>query len=351
MKNFKKIFALLLALLMVSALFVGCADNNTPPAGDGVTDGSQNPADTDAPETPAEKVTIRVGGLKGPTSIGLVKLMEDDANGTTFNNYEFTVEATADGISPLLVKGELDMAAVPVNLASVLYKNTEGKVKLLAVNTLGVLYIVQKNAGIDSIEDLRGKTIYATGKGSTPEYNLRYILSANGIDPDRDVTIEFKSEATEIGTLMQSAESAVAMLPQPYVTIAKNTVEGLEIALNLTEEWEKLGTGSQLITGVMVVRADFLEKHPEAVAKFLEEYKASTEYVNANVEEGAALVEKYGLFKAAVAKTAIPLCNITFIAGEELREPVEKYLNILFEQKPQSVGGALPADDFYYEGK
>lgn len=287
----------------------------------------------------AENVNIRIAGLKGPTSMGLVHLMGKE-------NYTFTLAGSADEVTPLLIKGELDMAAIPSNLASVLYNNTDGQIITLAVNTLGVLYIVEKGNTVQSPADLKGKTIYATGKGSTPEYTLRYILSENGIDPDNDLTIEFKSEPAEIVVLL-GQQDGVAMLPQPYVTAAEAKVEGLHTVLDLTAEWDRLGTGSRLITGVLAARKDFVEKHPEAVKKFLEEYKASVEKTNADPEAASLPIEKYDIAKAAIAKKAIPFCNIVFISGDEMKEPLSGYLKVLYDQKPAAIGGKLPGDDFY----
>ena len=335
----KKLLSLVLALAMMTVMFTACTDN-----------GKTNDTDTDTTsEVVADDTVVRIAGMKGPTSMGLVKLLEDDSKEET-KRYDFSMHATADEISPKLIKGELDMAAVPVNLASVLYNKTEGKIKLVAVNTLGVLYIVEKNSGVTNIADLKGKTIYATGKGSTPEYNLRYILKENGIDPEKDVTIEWKSEATEIVSALKGADSGVAMLPQPYATVASTQVEGLNTAINLTTEWEKLDNGSKLITGVIVARSEFLEAHPTVVEEFLKNYESSINYAAAdtNIEEVSALIEKYDIVKAAIAKKALPKCNLEFIAGEDMKTAVEGYLNILHTSNPSSVGGKMPADDFYY---
>lgn len=308
---------------------------------------SEAESSTEESETEKDPTIIRVGGLKGPTSMGMVKVMKDNKEGTALNNYEFTIEAAADALAPLMLQGKLDIAAVPTNLASVLYNKTEGKVKLLAVNTLGVLYIVHRGEKL-SMADLKGKTLYATGKSAVPEYALRYVLSQNGIDPDKDITIEWKSQPDEVVAVLSADENAIAMLPQPYVTVAQTKVEGLEIAIDLTEEWDKLESGSRLITGTLVVNAEFAENHPDLVANFLEEYKVSTEFVNANVEDAAALVEEFDIVKAAIAKKAIPYCNIVFISGEEMKAPVEGYLKTVFEQNATAVGGKLPDGDFYY---
>ena len=328
MNKLTKILSLMLVFVLVAVAFAACADNSDK----------------------KESVTVRVAGLKGPTSMGLVKLMEDNQNKQSKNTYEFTVAGAADEITPKLIQGQFDIAAIPANLASVLFNNTNGQIQVLAVNTLGVLYVVAKGVEINSVEDLKGKTVYATGKGSTPEYSFKYILSQNGIDTEEDLTIEWKSEPAEAVAQLSANETGIAMLPQPYVTVALNSVEGLEIKLNLNEEWENLETDSRFITSVLVVRRDFAEKNPEAVANFLTEAASSAAYINGNVDDGAALVEKYGIVAAAVAKKAIPYCNITFITGSEMKTSLAAYLQTLFSQNPQSVGGKLPAVGFYYEG-
>lgn len=297
-------------------------------------------------ETPP---TVRVGGLTGPTSIGMAKLMADNEAGTTQNTYDFTVAGSADVLTPMLIKGELDIAAVPANLAAVLYQKTKGAVQILAINTLGVQYIVEKGGEtVSSFADLRGKTLYATGKGTVNEYSLRYLLKQAGLDPDQDVTVEWKSEPTEVVALLKQNASAVAMLPQPYVTVAQGAVEGLRVALSLSDTWDSLDNGSRMITGTLVVRREFAEKNPETVRRFLAEYRASTEYVVENPNEAAPLVEQYVGIKAGVAKTAIPFCNITCITGEDMIAPLSSYLTILYGENPAAVGGALPLDDFYY---
>lgn len=320
----KKAIAILTAVILLTLALAGCAA----PA-------AYEPAD------------IRIAGLKGPTSMGMVQLMESAEAGEALNNYTFQIAGSADELTPKLIKGELDIAAVPANLASVLYNNTDKSVQLLAINTLGVIYIVETGQDIQSIEDLAGKTIFATGKGSTPEYALRYLLAENGLDPDADVTIEWKSEPTEVVAVL--AESGgIAMMPQPYVTVAQSQVPGLRVSLDLTEEWDALENGSTLITGVLVVRKEFARQYPDQIAAFLEEYKTSTEYVNANVKEAAILVEKFGIVKAAIAEKAIPYCYITYVAGADMIDPMNGYLGVLFGQNPKAVGGAMPADDFYY---
>ena len=296
--------------------------------------------------------TVRVGGLKGPTSMGLVKMMEDDANSASALDYEFTVAGNdASVLTAALLKSELDMIAVPANLAATLYNNSDGKITVLAVNTLGVLHIAAKGVEINSVEDLRGKTVIAMNQGTVTEYTLRYLLKENGIDPDTEVTFEWKngeSAQTEVIATLKNSENAIAMLPQPALTVAMNQVEGLADVLDLNEEWAKLEGAPSLVTGVLVARRDFVDAYPNTVKTFLEEYKASVDYVNANVENAATLIEKHGIFAAGVAKKALPDCNIVCITGTEMRAVLENYLLMIYEQKAAAVGGQMPTDGFYY---
>lgn len=300
---------------------------------------------TNEPE-PASPDVIHVAALKGPTAMGMIKLMDDNSENSGF---EFTIAGAADEITPSIVQGKTDVACVPANLASVLYNKTEGGVKVLAVNTLGVLYIVQNGEPtIASAADLAGKTIYASGKGATPEFALRYILTQNGLDPDNDVAIEWKTEHSECLSALLNDEGSAALLPQPFVTTAQTKNESVSVALDLNKEWEKLNNGSALITGVVIARSEFAEQYPEAIGSFMEEYKASVEYVNSDNAGAAQLIGKYDIVPAAVAEKALPYCNIVFISGAEMKEKLSGYLGVLFESDAASVGGAVPADDFYY---
>ncbi|OUQ43570.1 sulfonate/nitrate/taurine transporter substrate-binding protein [Gemmiger sp. An120] len=348
----KKFLALLLALVLVLSL-AACGQVGS---GSSVPESSSAAAEpTPAPESeseaePVEPASYSIAGLKGPTTMGMVKLMDDAEQGLYDNTYTVTMYGAADEIVPLLSKGELDMAAVPANLAATLYQKLEDKVQVAAVNTLGVLYVVTTgNAEVTSVADLAGKTVYSTGKGTTPEYALNYILTQNGLDPAKDLTIEYKSEATEVLSAMQTAGDAVAVLPQPYVTTAQMQVEGLKVALDLTEEWNKVSPDSALVTGVLLARTDVIEANPAAFDQFLADYQASIEWVNANTADAAQLVAKYEIVpKAEVAEKALPACNITWLAGSEMKDKLSGYLQTLYDQDPASVGGAMPDDGFYY---
>lgn len=355
----KKLISLALSILLAAGMFAGCSTGSSSSSSSTVQSSSSealtesslasSSSTTEEIEAPVEMPDVtRVSALKGATAMGMVKLMHDSDNDETRGNYDFTI-ATIDEIVPKISTGSLDIAAIPANLASVLYHNTEGAVQVLAINLLGTLYVVEKGESIQSVADLAGRTIYSTGKGATPEFALNHVLTANSIDPLKDINVEFKSEAAEIIPLLAQSADGVAILPQPFVTTALANVPGLRVALDWTEEWDKVSTDSgSLVTGVMIVRKEFAEKYPEAVKIFATEYEASTRFTETNLEEAAALVGEYGIVDASVAEKAIPACNITYIDGLEMMDKLSGYLGVLAGQNPQSVGGSLPDENFYY---
>lgn len=294
---------------------------------------------------------VSVAALRGPTAMGMVKLMdENEKGGVNGNSYSFQLEGSADAVVPLVVKGDVDIAAIPGNLSSVLYARTKGAVEVIGINTLGVLYIVENGNEVNTVEDLRGRTIYSAGKGATPEYALQYVLSSIGLEVGKDVFIEWKSEHAECVAALKADRDGVAMLPQPFATTAMMSDPGIRIALDLNDIWEE-NVGSVLITGVTIARKDWAEKNPAALTAFLESYKASVDYTNSNITGAAALIGKYGIVPEKVAAAALPYCQVTLITGEEMKNALSEYLSILYAQNPQSVGGALPDDGFYYTGK
>ena len=288
--------------------------------------------------------TVRIGAMTGPTGIGMVKLMDDT------EHYEAFVAGSADELTPKILQGELDIVSVPANLASVLYGKTDGGVTVLAVNVLGVLYICEYGTQeIQSMADLKGKTLYATGKGSTPEYFLRYLLTQNGLDPDTDVTIDWQSEPSAVVALLNSQGEGIAMLPQPYVTSAGIQLgENFRSVISLSDEWAALDNGTLCTTAVVLARTAFLEEHPDAADAFLADFAESVSWVNENVDEAAELCEAYSVIKAAVAKKAIPSCNLVCITGAEMKEALSGCLSVIYAENPAAVGGSLPGDDFYY---
>ncbi len=336
----KKFLSVLLAVLSISLILASCGNSAEETT---VNENATNEETT----VPAEKEVINIGLLKGPTGMGAAILLENDKNGTANAEYNLTLAGAPDVLQSSLINEELDMAALPTNVAAVLNKKTEGKVQILAVNTLGVIYLMSNNENIKAIADLKGKTILSAGKGTTTEYVLNYILSENNLT---DVTIEYASEHAEVITKAVADKYEVVLLPEPFVTQMKGKDAGYSVAIDLTKEWKALG-GKELTMGCIAVRTKFAEENPEAVAAFLKDYEASVKEVNADPAKAGAIIEGFDIAKAAVASKAIPNCNIVFMTSEEMKSNVSDYLNVLLQSNPQSVGGVLPSDSFYYQVK
>lgn len=335
MKHIRSLVSLLLALTLVLSLTACGTQANTEP---------EQPDDTPAPA----EVNLYV--LSGPTGIGATNLWAAADAGETQNTYHITMPGANDEVVAAISNGDADIAAVATNLAATLYNKTNGGVTVLAVNTLGVLSLLGSGQEIASIADLAGKTIYAPGQGANPEYILRYVLSGNGLDPDKDVTIRFVGEGSELLTVWQTDPEAVIMAPQPVATSILMQKENTRTLFNMTDEWDKVSGGdSTLMMGCVIVRNAFLQENPGAVELFLQEYAASIEKAQSDVEGTAALCEQYGLIpKAALAQKAIPSCGLTFVTGAEMKSALSGYLQVMFDADPKSVGGAMPGDDFYY---
>lgn len=327
----KKVISLLLVFAIVFA-FAAC--------------GTTNNEDETTTEAPYQSVSMRVAGLAGPTGIGMVNLMKSQDDKIAKNDYTFSVVSDPTEIVAGMTNNSYDIAACPINLAATLYNKLQGNIQVLSVNTKGVLYILENGNTINSLADLAGKKLYATGQGSTPEYILNYLLDKSGI-ADK-VEVEYVTSHDELATLAASGKATISMLPEPKVTAATSKNADLRIALNLTEEFEKI-SGKTLIQGVVIAKKDFVEKNPDAVKMFLKEYEASINAANNDIETTAALCEQYGIIpKAAVAKKAIPNCNIAYIDGADMKASVSANLQIFFDANPKSIGGKLPSDDFYF---
>lgn len=285
---------------------------------------------------------IRIAALKGPTGMGMVKL----ADKQNYPNYTVSIEASPDALNPRIISGEVDVAAVPVNLASVLYNKLDGDISVLAVSTLGVLYVLEAGSEVNSVADLAGKTVYATGQGATPEYILNYLLDKNGVAGS--VEVNYVGEHAALASMLADGSAEIGMLPEPNVTSTLAGNDNLRIALNLTEEWNKV-CSTELVQGVVIARKSFVNEHPEAIEQFLREYEKSSAFVNENIDEAAKLIVDAGILgNVEIAKKAIPNCNISFSKGEAMHKAVEGMLAVLFEANPKSIGGKLPDKDFYY---
>ncbi|MCR4955414.1 MAG: ABC transporter substrate-binding protein [Lachnospiraceae bacterium] len=336
----KKLYALLLSMVLILSLTACSGDKK------------EEAKKEEAPkETENETVTfdrdINVYTLMGPTGIGMAKLMDDNEKDASSLKYNFTVASAPDQISSQVIKGDYDIAALPVNLASVLFNKTKGNLYVAGVNTLGVLYILENGDSIQSMEDLKGTTLYATGQGSTPEYVLSYLLEKNNLTPGKDVKVEYLTEHAELATKMTSSDISLGMLPEPNVTSTLLGNKDVRVALDLTKEWSKV-SDADMVQGVIVINKTFADENPDVVKEFLKEYNSSVEFVKSNVDEAATMCETAGIVpKAAIAKKAIPNCNLTLVTGTEMKDMVGNMLKVLSDANPASVGGKLPSDDFY----
>ncbi|MCD7775433.1 MAG: PhnD/SsuA/transferrin family substrate-binding protein [Clostridiales bacterium] len=332
----KKIIAMIMAALLMLLSFAACSGDTT----DEVT--TEPETASDAAETDAINVSV----LKGPTGMGAAYMWTKSDSGETEYTYNFTLDTDATTVGPKLMTGEYDIASIPTNLAASLYQKSGGKVKVVAVNTLGVLYLVTKDNAVSSLEDLRGMTILASGQGTIAEYALNYVLESYGYEIGTDVTIEFSTEHSESVTKALAGGYDVVLLPEPYVTQIINQDSSFSVAINLTEEWENLGSCT-LTMGCIAVNSDFYDSNPEAVASFIADYRESAEYVNANPAEASLLIEEHDIMTASVAASAIPNSNIVCYTGETMKAALESCFTVLYSQDASIIGGAMPDDDFY----
>lgn len=345
----KRIFSAVVSILMVIS-FTACGQPSPSSSGTASSESASSAQTAPSSSAPAEKAEIRVAALKGPTGLSMGKLMDDSAAGKTAEKETFSLFNSPDEVTAKLVKGEVDVAAVPTNLAAVLYAKTNGKIRLASVTTLGVLYVLENGSSIKSIADLKGKTVAASGKGATPEYALNYILTKNGLTAGKDVAVEYRAEHAALAAEMIAGKVKTAVLPEPFVTQVLMKNKNVRIALNLTEEWKKAAGDSSVLTmGCLVVRSGFADKNKAALDSFLDEAKASAEFTNANTAKAAELSGKYGVMDQKVALKAIPNCSIVYLDGEDMKAKTSGFLKILAAADPKSVGGKLPDDAFYYQ--
>lgn len=351
--HFKKALSFCLAAIMLWSTS-GCGkeeqgSSTEPPAAVPTASHSQSPSPSPVPET---KAKLRIGALKGPTGMGMAPLMEKSAQGTTEVQYEITLLDSPDEMTAKIINGELDAAAIPTNMALTLYNKTGGGIQLAAVNTMGVLYVLEKGNTIQSIADLKGKTVHTSGKGATQDFAFRYILKQNGLDPDKDVTLDYNLQHAELAAAAASGDAAIALLPQPHVTTAMMKNPELRIALDVTKEWEKAtDSASKLAMGCLIVQKKTATSNKAALDRFLSEYKTSAQSVNSSPDQAAELIAKHSILpNATVAKKAIPYSNITYIEAREAKNFLNAFYKVLFDFEPKSVGGKLADEDFYYGG-
>lgn len=352
MKNLKRILALILSLTLVF-VFTACTFNENI-----ISDDTSNTTVSNS-NTNYSGEKINVAAIKGPTGMGMVKLMDND-------KYNFTLTSDPTEIVSLIATKTVDIAACPLNVAANLYKKTNGNIKMLAINTLGVLYVVSNNVTLKSMSDLEGKTVYATGQGTTVEFILNYLIEKNGL---KNTKIEYLSEHSELTTKLVSGDALIAVLPEPFVTVATTKNENVKVQLSLTDEWNKVNPDTELAMGCVIVRADYAKENPDAVKEFISDNRASVEYVNTNSYDASKLMVKNGIIDEAVfavsetnekkaqsaasekASNVISRCNIVFLDAETMKNIANANYDVYFSANPASIGGEMVSDSLYYEAK
>ena len=327
--KFRKIVVLALVMLMAFAMLAGCGGG-----------------DSDVPETVSEIVTV--AALNGPTGMGMVQLM-DMTDKYAVETYQSPTDVTAK-----LIKGEVDVAALPSNMASVLYNKTEGQVVAVSPIALGVLHILGNNVDITETSQLKGKTIVASGQGGTPEYVLQKVVEAAGLNLYEDVQVEWLANHAEVNAKLLSQEGTIAMIPEPFVSTALAAgKDGVAEVFDMNTLW-KDATGQELPMGVLVATKAFVEEKGDDLKVLLNDLQSSVDFVNGSPAEAAQLiVEKGFIGKAEIAEAAIPNCHIVLYAGDKASEGAEilkTFNETMFEMNPQAVGGSLPGYDLYYAG-
>lgn len=307
-------------------------------------------ASTTEVSTAQSEEDVRLVAMKGATAMGLVKYL-DEEDKKEDDEVAFEMLTMPDEVATKLVKGEVDIAAVPSNLAATLFNKTKGQIQVLGVNVTNVLYIAENGDSVASLADLKGKTIYSTGKGSSPEAILNVLLKQAGLSVGEDVTVEYLSEASEVAAKLAATPGAIAQLQQPFLTTVTAKNESVRVVIDMNAEWKKaFGEDSGIVTGVVVARKEFLEKNANWVKQFLVDYKASVDWVLANVEEAGKMIGELEIVPAPVATKALPHNGIALITGESMQKMLSGYLTKLYETNPKLVGGELPTEQFYFLG-
>ncbi len=352
-KSWRTLLGSLFVLLMMVMTACGTSPAQTSSEASSGELESASEVVTESAETSGTEETapLRLAALKGPTSMGLAQLMTQAQEKKA--PYEVQILGSPDAVAPLLVKKEIDVAALPSNMAALLYQKTKGDLVVLNVNTLGVLYLMSTDTQIQTMGDLQGKTILASGKGTTPEFVLNFLLEKNGLSSD-DVTVEWKSEHTEVLSALAQQPDAVALLPEPFATTAEAKMPDLHRVVDLNTSWDEMtgasssDPGSSLVMGVLVARREVVEQHPEQIQQLIRDARSSVDFVNANPEQAGEQIGALGIVPGELAQKAIPHAHLVHLEGETMKTQLQGFLQVLFDQNPALIGGTMPGDDFYY---
>jgi NitT/TauT family transport system substrate-binding protein len=345
----------IITLIIILILSVGCNSKvQEEPSDNNLEQEGKEPAPSESVELEKETINIKIGGLKGPSSMGMIKLIDEKPVLGDNIESEYIIESAPDVLLGKVLNGEIHIAALPINAAAVLYNKTKGAYQAISVNTLSVLYLLEKDGkGIQSFQDLKGEKVYISGKGATPEYAMNYLLIKNGLDPEKDVELIYEMEHSTVASALLGGTAKYAVLPQPFVTTTLMKDKDAKIAIDFQSEWEEVeGENSTLAMTATIVKKEFAEQNREAVAEFIKKYKESVTWTNENPEAAGVLIEKHGILpQAKLAEMAIPKCNIVYIEGEKLEKLLNGFLKVIYDFNPKSIGGQLPDEGFYYKDK
>lgn len=346
----KKVLSIALIIVLTLSLIACSQDASMNEENDRTSDVVDETEKVNEEVNIEEPLQVEVAGLNGPTSMGMIKLFEEYTQPEENIKINYTSASAPDQLIGKLIQGELDFAAVPTNLASIIYNKTEGAYQLTNINTLNVMYILTNGVEVSSIKDLKGKTVHISGKGSTPDFVMKYLLEKNGLVLDEDVILDFSLDHASLAQALSAGDVEIAVLPQPFVTIVKMNNKDINVAVDLLEEWQAVAGDGLFAMGGLVVRTKFAEENPEIVEDFLKAYQESVSYVNDNPSEASVLIEKYGVLpKAKIAELAIPLSNIVYMDAYENKDAIDEYYKVLYDFNPASIGGKLPDNQFYYK--
>jgi NitT/TauT family transport system substrate-binding protein len=289
---------------------------------------------------------VTVYGLKGPSGVGMIQLFE---NPPQYPEAAITVEALAqpDLMAARFISGSAKVGILPPNMAAKL-AGAGARIQIAAVLGTGMLSLLTSDPDVRRIEDLRGKTLSAAGQGATPEYVFRRILRSKGINPDRDLRINFSLAYPEIARSLISGRIDTALIPEPFATMARAGKPDLREAADIQQEWVRAGGRGNYPMTALVVDAGFAASQPLMLKTILQGFKDSAAWVTANPDKAGVLVEKHGLgIRAQIARAAIPRSNYVFIPALEARASLEALYQAFLEFSPAAIGGRLPGDGFY----
>jgi|LGOV01.1.fsa_nt_gb NitT/TauT family transport system substrate-binding protein len=342
-KNLNKYFmGAVMVMIFMSA--VGCTNNNIA----NVVNNESIMSD-EVENIENDKTFIKVAAPIGSPTLSIIKMFKDSLMIGSNTEVAYECVKSPDLMASKIMSGEIDIALVPSNLAIKMY-NKGIDYKYAATGVWGVLYIISSE-DITTWEDLKGKEINIIGRGLTPDIVTRYLLKANGLEPDKDVKFNYVNGASELAQLFISGESTLSIMPEPMLSKVMMKKCDTKIVLDLQEEWTKVsGNNDSYPQAGIFIKNELIENHPELVEEFLLKYEESIKWVNENPSLAGEYSEEFktGL-NAELVKKAIKRSNISYKNAIDSEKALISYYEVLLNFSPDTIGGKLPDDNFYYK--